>query len=46
MQKQRLIMGCLSFMALVLVLVWNGIPTKVGATTADHGLFTPGEIVT
>ena len=44
MQKQRLIMGCLSFMALVLVLVWNGIPTKVGATTADHGLFTPGEI--
>ena len=44
MQKQRLIIGCISFVALVLVLVWNGIPTKVEATTADYRLFTPGEI--
>ena len=44
MQAQRLIIACLSFAALILVMVWNGMPTNVEATTADHGLFTPGEI--
>jgi hypothetical protein len=44
MQTQRLVITYLSFAALILVMVWNGMLTKVEATTADHGLFTPGEI--
>ncbi len=44
MQTKRLTITCLSFLALILVIAWNGTLTKVGATTTDHGLFTPGEI--
>ncbi|HSE84313.1 MAG TPA: cupin domain-containing protein [Thermodesulfobacteriota bacterium] len=32
MQKKRLLISCLSLVALVLIIVWNGIPAKVGAT--------------
>jgi hypothetical protein len=44
MQTQRLVIACLYFAALILVMVWNGMLTKAEATTADHGLFTPGDI--